>query len=205
MDDEAERAGVTTIQGIAELAGGSVPLLRRAWFRYRFPDVRGVRFYLPPRIAFEPRGSADAYAKLGADETQRACRAAWGRGQPAIVSTHRLNYAHLDAAWSEAGRAALRDLLQRLVGDGAMFVTDAELRAMIERGWSVRPVGSRGALLRYYGLPREPVRFPAPPGIAGVSLGDGPGADRAKIAFDGGTITAVVHPGEYLLEWRLKA
>jgi hypothetical protein len=47
------------------------------------------------------------------------------------VSSHRHNYAHLDPAWSEAGRAALRDLLRGLCEDGAVFLTDAKVRDLV--------------------------------------------------------------------------
>jgi hypothetical protein len=87
---------------------------------------------MPARIAFEPRGAHDPAARLGAAAAHRAARAAWRRGHPAVGSTHRVNYAHLDPAWSEAGRRALRDLLGRLCADGATFMTDAEVRARHE-------------------------------------------------------------------------
>jgi hypothetical protein len=51
-----------------------------------------------------------------------------------VISTHRHNYAHLDPAWSEAGRSALRDLLGRLCEDGAMFVTDVKVRELLLAG-----------------------------------------------------------------------
>ena len=61
-------------------------------------------------------------------------RAAWRRGQPAVVSTHRHNFAHLDPAWSGAGRAALRDLLGRFCADGAVFLTDVQVRDRLAGG-----------------------------------------------------------------------
>jgi hypothetical protein len=201
MDGEAEQLGVRIIQGEAERAGASMPRLRRLWYSTQWPDRRGVRFHPPPRIAFEPRGSNDPEARLGAATTHRACRSAWSRGQPAIVSTHRRNYAHLDPAWSETGRAALRDLLARLALDGALIVTDAEVHALLEHGWSARTIGSRGALVRYYGVPGERVRFAAPPGVAGVRVAEGPWAERARVTLDAGRVEATVSPGETMLEW----
>jgi hypothetical protein len=85
---------------------------------------------MPPRIAFETRGEASPAGRVGIDAAHRGARAAWRRGQPAIVSTHRVNYAHLDAGWSHAGREALRTLLQRLAADGATFRTDAQVRSL---------------------------------------------------------------------------
>jgi hypothetical protein len=201
LEADAEALGLTTLQGVAEQMGHPFPRLRHALHRYRWPDERGRRFYLPPRIAFEPRGHAARGARLGAGAVHRASRGAWGRGQPAVVSSHRLNYAHLDPAWAQSGRDALRDLMSLLTTDGAVFLTDAEARSLHERAWSVRPVGQRGAVLRYYGVPRERVRFPAPAGFDRVGVLEGHAAEGARFTVEGGEVTAEVNPGEYLLEW----
>jgi hypothetical protein len=204
LEAEAEALGLTTLQGKPEQGSGRLVGLRRRLLQLRFPHLAGARFYLPPRIAFEPRGEAAPGGRLGADAAQHAVRDAWGRGQPAILSTHRLNYAHLDESWTEAGRAALRDLLGRLVADGAVFLTDAEVRSLAERGWSLRPLGRRGALLRHYGVPLEPLRFAAPAGAAAASLlapGGGASAGEGQVKIEDGTAEARVQLGEHVIEW----
>lgn len=204
LEAEAESLGITTIQGKPEQDGGRLVGLRRRWLRMRFPHVAGRRFYLPPRIAFEPRGEAGAAGRVGAAAARRAAHDAWGRGQPAILSTHRLNYAHLDEPWAEAGRSALRDLLAGLGADGAVFLTDAEVRSLAERAWSLRPLGSRGVLLRHYGVPCEPLRFEAPLGVtSAVVRAPGPGGapGDAEVRLDGGTAEARVQLGEHVIEW----
>jgi hypothetical protein len=196
LEVSAGKLGLTTLQGKSEQHGAPLPRLRRLVNRHRWPRRRGARFYLPPRVAFEP--SAED-ARVGVEAAHRGCRDAWRRGQPAIVSSHRLHYAHLDAKRSEAGRAALRTLLARLAGDGAVFLTDSEVRQIVDRGWSLRPIGERGVLLRHHGEPREPVRFPAPAGVRGVAVGEGrAGAD---VTLEGGEVTARLGSGDYLLEW----
>lgn len=134
LEAAAESLGVTTLQGRSERVGPPLGRVRHALARLGWRGRRGRRFDMPPRIAFEPRGSASPDARLGAAAAHRAARAAWRRDQPAVVSSHRLNYAHLDPAWAEAGRAALRDLLGRLAGDGAVFLTDVQVRSLSERG-----------------------------------------------------------------------
>jgi hypothetical protein len=202
LEADAESLGLSTFQGAAEQAGRALPRWRRILHRYRWPDQRGRRFYLPPRTAFEPRGALKPGDRLGVLAAHRRARASWATGQPAVVSSHRVNYAHLDPAWSEAGREALRDLLARLAGDGAVFLTDAEVRSLHERAWSVRAVGDRGALLRYYGTPRARVRFAAAAGVQGVGLPEGHAVEAPRIVLEGGEVTAEVDPGEYLLEWK---
>ena len=133
---------------------------------------------------------------------RRAVRECWSRGQPAIVSSHRANYVHLDAGRAERGRGALRDLLRALVDDGASFLVDTEVRQIEDRGWSVREFGSRGVLLRYQGVPREPVRFPARPGAERVWVREGRGSEAVDVAVENGDVIARVNVGEYLLEWK---
>ena len=201
LEAAAERLGLATFQGKTEQAGGVPAPLKRLFNAMRFPETRGARFYLPPRIAFEPRGVAAPGGPSGLDAAHGAARAAWQQGRPAILSTHRANYAHLDESWSQAGRAALRELLTRLTSDGATFLLDFEVRARAERAWSVRPIGARGVLVRYYGVPREPVRFAAPAGVSGVSIAEAQGSGRASASVEQGEVLGAFDPGEYLIEW----
>ena len=112
-----------------------------------------------------------------------------------------MNYAHLDPAWSTASRRALDTLLERLCADGAVFVTDHELRQLVERHWSVRELGGRGVLLRHYGVPRETLRFAAPADVRGARL-SGPHDDpKAELEVADGTAEVRVNLGEYVIEW----
>lgn len=199
LEAEAETLGLTTLQGKGEQAGTPLLPFARRVMAWRFPHRAGVRFYMPPRIGFEPRGRARPPGKQGLEAAARAAREAWSRGQPAVISTHRMGYAHLDADWSEAGRAALRALLETLVADGAVFVTDVEVRHLVEHGWSLRPIGSRGALLRYYGVPLDPLGVPLPEGVPGARFAGGRG--DGTLTVDGGRAEVRVQVGEYLIEW----
>jgi len=201
VEAEAERLGVTTLQGRAEQAGGRLARLRRALRARVWPQRRGARFYMPARIAFEPVGAAHG-ARVGVAAALAGARAAWAAGRPAVVSSHRVNYVHLDAARAAAGRAALRDLLAGLAREGAVFLVDREVRELQERAWSVREIGARGALVRYHGVPRAPIRFPAPPGAGAVAVREGRDGAGVQVALAGGAVEARLLHGEYLLEWR---
>lgn len=207
LEAEAESLGLTLLQGKAEQGGGRWAALRRRWLGFAFPHRAGKRFYMPPRIAFEPRGSAHAAGKVGADAAHRRVREAWAHGRPAVVSSHRLNYAHLDPAWAEAGRAALRDLLARLCAEGATFLVDAEVRALCDRGWSVRATGPAGARLRHHGAAHAAMRFAAPAGAATAHIrparAEGPhGAQGGcTITIEDGTAEARTGPGDWDIEW----
>ena len=139
LEADAERHGVTTFQGKAEQSGAPVPRLQRVLLERRFPHRIGARFYMPPRIAFEPCGPGRS-GPAAVAHVMRGARAAWHDARPTVVSTHRLNYAHLDPSWSQAGRAALRDLLATLIAEGATFMTDAEVRVLAERGGPLHAV-----------------------------------------------------------------
>ena len=134
LEADAECHGVTTFQGKAEQAGRPLGRLRRALLAPRWPHVAGARFYMPPRIAFEPCGPEPGRAQAAVASALRRVREAWARARPAVVSSHRLNYAHIDPAWSEAGREALRELLAGLCHEGATFLVDADVRSLVERG-----------------------------------------------------------------------
>jgi len=196
---EAASLGLTTWQGVAERAGRLPAALRRRLAPERFPRLDGPRFLLPARIAFEPEGDPAAPGPRGFEAALRAVHAAWRDGRPAVLSSHRMNYAHLDERWSQASRAALGALLERLCAEGALFLTDHEVRQLAERGWSVRPIAERGALLRNYAGPGAPLRFAAPTGVAGARLEGG--ADAAGVRVADGHAEARVAPGETVLEW----
>jgi len=199
---DAARLGVRIWQGRGEQHGARLPRLRRLLLRQRWPGDSTVRLDMPPRIAFEPRTPDAGAARVGFEVAHRGVRDAWRRGQPAVVSTHRVNYAHLDPEWAALGRAQLRDLLHRLAQDAAVFLIDREVLQLHERSWSLREIGAHGVLVRYYGVPRELIRFPAPPGTSRVSIREAHGPEDVTVMLEGGEVTARLHVGEYLLEWK---
>jgi hypothetical protein len=119
------------------------------------------------------------------------------------VSTHRLNYVHTQPGWADKGRAALHDLLQGLVAAGARFMIDAEIHALLDHGWSVRPMGPNRTLLRHYGVPGQPIRFAVPANASAVTFGDDTVDDTADITLEGDEAIARVNVGEYELKWRI--
>ena len=197
IEHEAVRRGIKVLQGKAEQHGASLPRLRRLWLRRAWPGTYDRCLHMPPRIAFEPR---QATLRVGVEAAHRAARDCWNRGQPAVISSHRVNYVHLEAGWSDDGRARLRDLLARFAADGAVFLVDIEVRQLLERSWSVREVGEHKLLVRHYGVPGEPIRFAVPEGVRRVSVLEARSSDAADLSLDGGTVTAKLGVGDYLLE-----
>ena len=201
LERQAELLGVKTIQGRAERPAGGWTRIERGLRAWTFPHRDGERFYMPPRIGFEPRGHADAGGPQGSPAAVEAARGAWQRGQPAVISTHRLNYAHLDPDWSLAGRSALGALLAELTAQGAVYLVDLEVRQLVERGWSLRPIGSRGALLRHHGEARDELVFPLPEGVQGARLEDIRGAGATALEVRDGQVALRVAPGDHVVEW----
>ncbi len=206
LEQEARTLGVATIQGAHERDPSLLGALRRRFAPAPFPFERHGLFVMPARTAFEPRGDGSGAGRVGVAAAHAAAHRAWAAGRPLVLSTHRLNYAHLDSAWSAAGRAALRSLLGALAADGASFWVDAEVRELAARGWSVRGVGPRAALLRI-AVPTAdgaPIRVPAPAYASRARLLPipGPPADgRESIAVAGGAAEVHASPGAWRIEW----
>jgi hypothetical protein len=199
LDRDAETLGLRIFQGVAESAGARVPRFRRLFHRFRWPHFEGARFVLPPRIAFEPLTAEGPSEALGVDRTWRAVQEAWGRGQPAVVSSHRMNFVHLQTGWADSGREALGALLARLTGAGAMFLVDFEVRELLERGWSLRRVGASAAVLRYFGVPGAPVLLAALAGVDAAAIRTAGAGARFEPAEGG--VMARVNVGSYRLDW----
>jgi len=105
-------------------------------------------------------------------------------------------------AWGRlAHDATLRELLTRLCADGAVFLTDHEVRQLVQHNTSWRPLGGRGVLLRHYGVPREELRHPVPEGVTGALLRGGPGDAKAEVSVVEGELRARVNVGEFVVEW----
>jgi hypothetical protein len=202
LEADLARLGVPVLQGKAEQHGARLPMVRRWWLQRAWPGERGARLDMPPRIAFEPRALDHGSGKVGVEAAHRGVHEAWSRGHPAVLSTHRVNYVHLDTEGAAEGRAALRALLARLQQDGAVFLVDDEVRQLLDRSWSVRAIGDRGVLVRYYGVPREPIEFPARAGATRVAVREGRGPEAVQVAVEGELVVARLQVGEYLLEWK---
>jgi hypothetical protein len=109
----------------------------RQWARLRHPG----RIYLERNCRLEPVQAPDP------DSVVRTCvedtRSAWAAGQPAIVESHRINFAHTDSVLVAVGLDALDRYLEGISGNSfgsPMYLTDHELAQLYIRGtsWSVR-------------------------------------------------------------------
>jgi hypothetical protein len=124
--------------------GRVLKVLARQWAR----STRAGRTYLERNCRLEPAQSPDPGATVAAcvRETARA----WERGEPAIVETHRVNFAHAEAPVVVAGRQALGAYLAAvtaLPGHGPLFLADVEIASLARRGTSVR-AGGDGTVVR---------------------------------------------------------
>jgi hypothetical protein len=118
-------------------------VLERQWARARHLD----RTYLDRNVRLEPAQAPDAAAVVAAGlaQTERA----WRRREPAVVETHRVNFAHAEPALAAAGRRALGAYLAGLSGTDdrrPVFLVSAEVAALARRGTSVRETGGRPIL-----------------------------------------------------------
>lgn len=148
-----ESRGLTVIQAKREQrhprlprgpAGRVLKVVERQWARAAHP----ARTYLERNCRLEPVQAPDpaAVAKTCLEDTRRA----WARGEPAIVETHRVNFAHAEPAVAATGRRVLDTYLAGVCGgpgQAPVFLTDAEIAALARRGASAHVTGS-GVVLR---------------------------------------------------------
>ncbi len=150
-DDRAEDIwianGLSVIQAKREQRFGHRrrwgPMLRlrkvldRTWARLSRLD----RTYLERNCRLEPVQHAEQ------EQVVRSCYqeilAAWRRNEPAIVETHRINFAHGRRSVASMGRQAITSLLDRVTQSESglpLFLSDNELAQLQRRGtsWSVR-------------------------------------------------------------------
>jgi hypothetical protein len=120
-----------------DLGVGINARLKKFWLRQyemrRYPD----RIYLQRNCRLEPVQSADPQAVVAACLAQT--REAWNRGQPAIVESHRVNFAHLDPQVVLQGMDSLASYLSSLTlapSAGPLFLTDFEIARLQARGSS---------------------------------------------------------------------
>jgi hypothetical protein len=117
--------------------GRVVKFLGRRWDKLTHPD----RTYLERNCRFEPVQDADPHAVTV--RCRAEIRAAWAAGQPAVVETHRVNFAHSDPAVALRGTGELEQLLTDVAADGPVFLVDTEVAQLSRRGVSVRSVPGR--------------------------------------------------------------
>ncbi len=135
--------GVQAVQAKREQVDGRVDPTT-AWGRVRKVLERLVdrwrsRFvYLDRPARLEPYGDSAPDAAQGARAAAAAVREAWERGEPGIVSVHRVQLVSYDAPVARAGWKHLRALFAELSGDGPVrCLVDAEVAQLWRRGWSV--------------------------------------------------------------------
>lgn len=159
------RRGLHVIQAKREqrnpdLPGGLTGRLLK-WLDRRAAHIaRPDRTYVERNCRFEPAQHTDPGAV-----TRRCLREvgrAWDAGEPAVIETHRVNFAHLDSRVSARGRAELAVLLADLAGrsPGPLFMSDAEVGQLDRRGVSAVVRGGE-VVLRNGSHARRIVAVPA--------------------------------------------
>ena len=191
VEDEAAWAelGIRVVQAKREQVDRSLSphtglgRLRKRIARVRFAHS-GSLFALERSAELEPYGDADPGAQQGADAACQAIEAAFRRGEPAVVSIHRVQLVSRDVNIAAAGRVQLEELIRRLEENGGVrFLVDDEVEQLARRGWSILERGP-WTILRNWG--DAPVRALLPSGesrvlparSSAVSGKFGPGSSR---------------------------
>lgn len=141
------------------------------WDRIWKVCERSWRYLVEKEIVYLNRncrleGSQAVDSRSHAEICLASVRRAWRSGEPAIVGTHRVNYAHLDPASVDVGFAALAHVLAALgepEADVPIYLTDYETAQLIRKGTSLRDTGRR-QILRNLTHSRRPVLLPSDDG-----------------------------------------
>ncbi len=131
---------------------------------------RRDRVYLDRNVIFEP--VQQAQPDLVTAQAVAGVTAAWERGEPAIVETHRVNFVHLDPAVAAAGRTHLAALLQATASSPAgraLYLVDGEVAGLQRHGTSWCDRGDR-LVARNLTRSRRLVVVPAVRGAAGPTV-----------------------------------
>ncbi|MFN2369882.1 MAG: hypothetical protein ABR506_01880, partial [Candidatus Krumholzibacteriia bacterium] len=144
--------------------------------------ARPGRVYLERNCRFEPVQAPAPAAVTAACAAQ--VRQAWSRGEPAIVETHRVNFAHTDPAVAALGRRELGRLLADLAEDRPLFLTDTEVAQLARRGVSVRSGGDGQVIVRNGTRARRVAVVPTEDGAQLVLVPAGAGTGNGPRKFD---------------------
>lgn len=154
---------------------------------------RRDRAYLDRNCIFEPVQQPDPRAIT--ESAAAGVRAAWRRGEPAVLEAHRINFAHLDRAVPEIGRRELAVLLADLERSSPVFLVDGEVAGLQRRGtsWSVR--GARVVVRNYTHARRLVVIPPEAWRVAAHLRGQEPGGASTRVVSLAPGETRIVGPG----------
>jgi hypothetical protein len=164
-DDEDEAAlrdlGIGVIQAKAEqlhprwAGGGFLGRIRKRLAQMQ-QRRSGDFLYMDRSARLEPYGIPSVGASQGAGQAAAAVRAAWRRGEPGIVSIHRVQLIHPDADIAGAGRAQLAALFEELGGvESLRFLVDAEVLSMERDGVSSLDRGANRIYRNFGTQPRS--------------------------------------------------
>ncbi|MEN8005619.1 MAG: hypothetical protein ABFS42_01340 [Candidatus Krumholzibacteriota bacterium] len=134
---QGKREQINAAWGVGK-SGRLRKYLERHWDRFAHPE----RTYLERNCRLEPVQAPDPGAVVL--QCVAETRSAWAAGQPAIVESHRINFAHTDAALVETGLAALDRYLDLVAGnqsEAPVFLTDHEIAQLNGSGTSWRVKG----------------------------------------------------------------
>jgi len=143
------------------------------WDRMSKVGERSWRHLTERRISYLNRncrleGAQTEDAAQHADICLDNVKSAWYNGEPAIIGTHRVNYAHLDSASAEIGFNTLAYVLETLgekPDERPLYLTDHEVAQLMRDGTSARDTGDR-VFLRNLTHSRRPVLLPGRDGEA---------------------------------------
>lgn len=199
-EDLWSAAGLSVVQSwrLQSTSADGIGELERNWRRIARPMGRYDRdkdlLYLYRNAFFEPAANPELEPAAIAAETMRAITHAWKRDRPAVVCTHRMNFARLSPAETAHSLAALRELLARIVAADprVVFLSDYEVRQLYRDGVSQFRVASDAIRVRNYTRESQELSLEIPEAMT-IDRVEGP----AEFATGRTSIVLTLPPGDF--------
>ena len=155
--------------------------------------------YLTRNVHFEPWGKDEScYKARGACYAYSKILSAWENNEPAIVSTHRINYVYLDEQWVEENLRQLDSLLNRIQTNHpeAVYLTDWEVAQLYRNGTSVMQFGE-AIVCRNYTSSKRTFKVEIPQGYRVKDVQNLRSKECPNFTLRGNVLTFTVYEGDY--------
>jgi hypothetical protein len=155
-------------------------------------------------VFFEPGESPGRDHEEIARESLRAVRHAWQRDRPAVVCTHRMNYARLNSRETEHSLRAMESFLGAIVeaDPRVVFLSDHELRQLYREGVSQERIVPGEIRLRNYTGRRQTLRLQIPRGAELLGVVEALGGGAVETRIEDGGIRVTLEPGDFTAHLR---
>jgi len=154
--------------------------------------------YLIRNVDFEPRGNSEPNNPFGAEGAYQKILDAWSNNEPAVISTHRINYVYLDERWVEENLRQLDELLSKIQTNHpeAVYLTDWEVAQLYRNGTSIIQLGEV-IVCRNYTSSKRTFKVEVPQGYRVKDVQNLRSKECLNFTLKGNVLTFTADEGDY--------